>query len=225
MESPFWADKKPIKYRTGPCTAGFVALSRAFEQEDGKKLYQCTARFEGEEAAKMVALLDELCALDQKVRKKKTQPPYTWEEDEETGEKTGALIVRFKANAGGVVKQGKRAGQTWEHRIIIRQPKGQEGDIGTGSKLELLFTVRPTEFGKRNYLQLQPVAVKVLELVRYVGGGFDDEGFFDDAEGFDEVRPSFAASEAGGDSGPASSGGVSRAAVDGDDDDDEDEEF
>lgn len=189
MANPFRDDKKPIKYATPVGTAGFVALSAPYTEKDGKELYVCKLRFEGEDADKVVALLDELCALDKSDRKKKTVPPYVYEEDEETGEKTGAVIVSFKALAGGIVKNGPRAGEKWEHRMVIRQK--EEGDIGPGSQLAIQFTVNQTEFQKKHYLRLQPTAVKVIELVEFVAGGYDDEGFFGDDFGDDavEVRP------------------------------------
>lgn len=221
MANPFKDGKKPIKFTTPVGDAGFTALSEPFKRdgdENGK--YECKLRFEGEDADKMVALLDDLCDQDKADRGKKTQKPYVWEEDEETEEKTGVLIVNFKATAGGVIKNGNRAGEAWEHRIRIRQP--EPGKIGAGSKLAIQFTVRQTEFGKKHYLNLQPVAVKVIELVPFTSG-YDDEGFFDDMD--DDAIDADAvfappSSDRKRDQGHSGSGDS-----DDEEDDDEDEDF
>lgn len=222
MANPFKDGKKPIKFTTPVGTAGFTALSEPFKRdgdENGK--YECKLRLEGDDAEAMVELLDDLCAQDKADRGKKTQKPYVWEEDEETEEKTGVLIVSFKATAGGIIKKGARAGEAWEHRIRIRQP--EPGKIGAGSKLAIQFTVRQTEFGKKHYLNLQPVAVKVVEFVEFTSG-YDDEGFFDDDDDMIEADSVFTpapSSDKKRDNGPS----VSSDDDADDEDDDDDEDF
>lgn len=217
MANPFKDGKKPIKFVTPFGTAGFTALSAPFKRDgDDNGKYECKLRFEGADADKMAALLDDLCEQDKADRGKKVQKPYVWEEDEETDERTGVLIVNFKATAGGVIRHGARAGQTWEHRIRIRQP--EPGSIGAGSELAIQFTVRQTEFGKKHYLNLQPVAVKVRKLVAF-GGGFDDDGFFDgdddliEADSVFKAEPSDEAPQTSGNSAP-----VANASADEDED-------
>ena len=176
------------KWVTPVGRAGFVALSQPFQKDGGKPKYEVLMRFEEPEAVEeMLKILDEIESADKSARKKKAQSLYRYEEDEETGEATGVLLVAFRRVAGGVIQRGPRAGQEWSVDLKIRQPR--EGVIGSGSLLQLQFECFPTAYQKKHFVQLQPRAVKVIDLVTYDGGGDDgDDGFFDDADDLIEVK-------------------------------------
>lgn len=184
-ENPF----KGRKFTTPVGTAGFVALTQPFTMGD-KTDYKCTLRFEDpDDIADIENLLQGLAVEDKADRGKKCNLPMSYEEDEQTGEPTGAVLVRFKAMAGGIAKSGKNAGKEWSHDILIRQP--EEGTIGAGSKLAIQFMARQTAYQGKHFLQLKPVRVKVLELVEYSGDGGGDDGFFDDVEGGIETKSEY----------------------------------
>ena len=145
-------------------------------------------RFEEPEAIEeMLKILDEIEGTDKSARKKKPQTTYRHEEDDETGEPTGVLLVAFRRVAGGTIQKGPRAGQPWSVDLKIRQPR--EGVIGSGSLLQLQFECFPTAYQSKNFVQLQPRSVKVLELVTYDGSrADDDDGFFDDSTELIEVK-------------------------------------
>jgi hypothetical protein len=177
------------KWVTPVGRAGFVALSQPFQKDGQKPKYECLLRLEEPEAVeKMIKILDEIEGADKSARKKKPQSLYRYEEDEETGEPTGVLLVAFRRVAGGTIQRGPRAGQEWSVDLKIRQPR--EGVIGSGSLLQLQFECFPTAYQKKHFVQLQPKAVKVIDLVTYEGGGGDngDDGFFDDADELIEVK-------------------------------------
>jgi hypothetical protein len=175
---------KGRKFSTQVATAGFVALSAPYTK-GGSNDFKCSLRFEDpDEIEEITTLLEGLAVEDKDDRGKKCNLPMTFEEDEETGEPTGVLIVRFKALAGGLAKTGPNAGKHWTHDLIIRQP--EEGTIGPGSRLAIQFMVRQTVYQKKHYLQLKPIRVKVVDLVVYEGGeGGGDDGFFDGADGIE----------------------------------------
>lgn len=170
------------KFTSPVGVAGFVALTAPFTKQ-GANDFKVSLRFEDPDDIKeIMEVLNGVAEEDKDARGKKCNLPITWEEDETTGEPTGALVVRFKALAGGIAKTGRNVGQEWSHDLLIRQP--EEGIIGPGSELAVQFIVRQTEYQKKNYLQLKPIRVKVTKLVAYEGAdGGGDDGFFDDARG------------------------------------------
>lgn len=172
----------PERFIAPEGTVGFCALNKPYEGQ-----YIAQLRYApGEEAEEAIKFFDELVEMDD--RDGETNLPYKFEEDED-GNQTGAITVRFKQNAGGK----KKDGGTWHHRLEIRQK--EEGLIGAGSRLVIQFTVRQTEYQGDLFLQLSPRKIKVVELVEF--SGEQDDGFWDDDDEY-TVKTSPGSTSGGG---------------------------
>ena len=125
-----------------------------------------------------------LPVMEEDDRKKKAADPVKPEIDEETEEPTGFYLVSFKAMAGGIRKNGPKAGEEWRRQTtLVDAHKAPMGElVGKGSRVRVCFTARATEYQKASFIQLQPVSAQCVELVP-VGS--------DAAAGFDEVDGGF----------------------------------
>lgn len=114
------------------------------------------------------------------------------EMDPATGETTGRIILNVKMNAGGIIKNGPRAGQPWDQKPdyftaagakLVNPPK-----IGGGSLLKANVELDPyfVEKDKTIGVTLRLKAIQIITLV--VGGSrsFADHGF--GAEDGDDIE-------------------------------------
>lgn len=172
--------------------------------------YKVTLAFDAEDKAVQgfLATIDEKCdtafkeALEDKTaaqRKKFTQyVPYEKEEDNETGEETGRVLVKFKSKAD--IKD-KRTGKMIRKTLPIfdaraAQPMKNPPRIGNGSILKVASVFsnpwsNPSakQAGASLYIQ----AVQLIELAEYGGQGGDAFGFGEE-DGFeteDDSSPDF----------------------------------
>lgn len=111
------------------------------------------------------------------------------EEDDETGEETGRVIVKFKMKASGV---SKKTGRPWTRRPDLFNAKGvklrKPPKVGGGSILKVSFNpvgyyiAKDKLVGVTCYME----AVQVIELVEF--GQKDAGGYgFGEEEGYDGV--------------------------------------
>jgi hypothetical protein len=107
--------------------------------------------------------------------------PYQAEEDPETGEETGRIVVRFKSKAKVQTKKGlmdmKPRVFDAKGRTVNPVPK-----IGNGSTVKVAFAYRPyfVASSRRVGVSLYLNAVQLIELVEFGGGnpfGEEEGGF------------------------------------------------
>src|SRR6185437_14036176 len=105
---------------------------------------------------------------------KKIDPPYKVDED------TGNVVFSFAAKAGGKIKKGPKAGQTWERKVLVFDSKGKplskQVKIGSGTEAKVSFELNPYYVPKDGAgVSLRLCAVQVLNLVEWTGGGSADQ--------------------------------------------------
>jgi hypothetical protein len=111
--------------------------------------------------------------------KKKANLPWVDEVDD-NGNKTGNVIVKFKVKA--------MTGD-WDRKPKLFDAKGSrivEAAVGGGSVLKVSFDAYTWNVASLGAgITLQPVAVQVLELVEFEGGGDASEFGFGEEEGYE----------------------------------------
>lgn len=111
--------------------------------------------------------------------KKKANLPFAFEEDD-NGNKTGRVIVKFKVKA--------MTGD-WDRKPKLFDAKGNritDANVGGGSVLKVSFDAYTWNVASLGAgITLQPVAVQVLELVEFEGGGSASEFGFGAEEGYE----------------------------------------
>jgi len=128
------------------------------------------------------------------------------ERDLETGEETGYLIFAASLNAGGIVKNGPRAGQPWSQKPDIFDAKGNKlknpPRIWGGSELKL--SVEAEGYVKTDKTVVVSIDLRGAQILKLVTGGqrsFSDYGFQE--EDGDEItdQPLFEDETSGDESG------------------------
>lgn len=130
------------------------------------------------------------------------------ETDPETGDETGFLILNAKMRAGGVIKNGKRAGQPWSQKPDYFNASGaalkNPPRIGGGSELKVSVELEPylRETDKTIGCSVKLKAVQIITLREGGSRSASDYGF--GAEEGDEIEDGSApaAREDTGDAAP-----------------------
>jgi len=176
--------------------------------ESQDPVYKVTLAFDAEkDAQSFIETIDEKCneafkeALEDKTaaqRKKFSMyVPYEYEEDEETGERTGRVLVKFKSKAD---VRDKRTGKTVRKALPIfdaraSKPMKNPPRIGNGSVLKIaaVFSNPWSNPAKQAGASLYIQAVQLIELAEHGGSGGDAFGFGEE-DGFeteDDSSPDF----------------------------------
>lgn len=115
--------------------------------------------------------------------------PFKVEEDEQTGDETGRILIKAGMTASGVYKTGAKAGQQWRRQpnifngagVLIKNPPA----IGGGSILKLFVELFPyfAANDKTVGVSFRLEAVQVIKLVSFgardaasCGFGAEDDG-------------------------------------------------
>ena len=105
------------------------------------------------------------------------------EKDPETGDETGRLYFSASTKAGGIVKNGPRAGQPWSRKLDIFNAQGVQlknpPDIGSGTVGKLTIEVeaflKPET--KKVGLSLRLMAAQIITLKSFGARSASDYGF------------------------------------------------
>jgi hypothetical protein len=170
------AKKETFVTPQGRLSYPFLTRARDYNR-DGNFAYDTGLIVEGEDAAELVAMIDEFMKQAKKESKKPNgNPPYAPVVDAEGDPVPGKFLFKFRVRA------------TWPDGAS-RQPKFVDADgnnvpkvnlrLGSGTLARIRFL--PNLYGAKNKssgVTLQPVAVQIIELVEYEGT----------AEGFEPVK-------------------------------------
>lgn len=153
-------------------------------QGNGKFAYSCSLDLEGEDAAQLAALVDaEIEEARARFNTNKVfSTPYGPATDRQKEEIPGVTRFKFKVGASAETKNG----QQWDRKPTLvdcdRNPivakTFDDLPLGAGSLVRIAFTPYPWKNPGGVGVTLQPVAVQVLELVRFVD---DSASAFDDS--------------------------------------------
>ena len=115
--------------------------------------------------------------------KAKLNMGWVKKETDDQGNETGNVIIRFKAK-NVVLKDGS----LWDRKPTIFDTAGRRitDNVGGGSQIKVACDVYSVTVNGTNFVQLQPVAVRVENLVEYTGG-HDAADFGFEVEKTDEV--------------------------------------
>lgn len=191
--------------------AGQYKVKLAIDADDAE-LAKLRKAVDGLIAAKLEEVTTELKEAGKAAVAKKitTKDPFVAEEDQETGDETGRILINAKMTASGTGKKGP-----WTRKPSIFDARGvalkRPPIIGGGSELKLSLELFPyyAANDKTVGVSFRLEAVQVLKLV--TGGQRDAAGFGfgeEDGDAIDDVEDS------------GSDFGVSGGSSDGDDDDD-----
>lgn len=187
-----------------------VAPSTKFKPEGE---FDVTLLLEGQEAADLMALIDEAIQanLDEIKKNKKghikeNDPPYAPDIDKE-GNDTGATAFKFKQLASSMSKDGA---QKYEFSVAIFDSAKKiihPKNIGFGTKLKVAYEINPYYVASTGAgVQLRMKAVQIIELVNGERNaesyGFGDEdGYVEPTDTFPETdaSPTEAQEEVSGD--------------------------
>lgn len=155
-------------------------------------VYACTLRLNAEDAEPFVNELKRIhtqahahhCKDQKKKQLKTADLPVKPVIDEDTGEETGEVEVKFKLPAKVTTKTGK----TWEQRPKLFDAANQpvQEQIGGGSTIRISTEVRPwfvPTMGVGITLRMKAVQVQELKQPSSGGSNAQDHGF-DEVEGF-----------------------------------------
>lgn len=189
------SDKKPLKFVTPRGVFVYPKLTKPDTKYKPEGEYRVKLRFTadvfpGETLAKLEAMRDELAeqtkaALTKKkegakVKSLKTRDVLSTEEDKETGEPTGFVVINSKMQASGV---SKKDGKPWTRKPKLFDAAGKKLPVnvqiwgGSEGKVAVealaYYTPKDNEVGIAFYLN----AVQVLKLVQGGGDSAADHGF------------------------------------------------
>lgn len=175
--------KDKITITTPKGIAQYPKLNKADTKFDPEGAYKVTLALDADEAKPLLTKLNKIWE-DHTGKKPKVSdnPMYKFEEDEDSGERTGRVLVKCKSK-----NKTLRNGDFWDRKPLIFDAKGnrltEPPAIGGGSVLKLFLEIYAwqTPDGKKG-VSLQPVKVQLIELVEYTGN--DDSNPFDEEEGF-----------------------------------------
>ena len=188
--------------------AGVYKTKLAIDADDAglAKLRETVEQMIDEKHSEIVAELtaDKKAAVAKKVTKRDLDDIFKPEEDEDTGEETGRIVITAKMTASGVGKKGP-----WERKPGIFDAKGKKLNrppiIGSGSELKLSIELFPyyAANDKEVGVSFRLEAVQVIKLVSRgardaagYGFGEEDGDEIDDLDGGSD----FAADTSGTDS-------------------------
>lgn len=112
--------------------------------------------------------------------------------DKETGDETGYLVLAANLKAGGIIKNGPRAGQPWSQKPDVFDAKGNRltnpPKVFSGSELKLSIEVRAYAKADDKSVGVSKDlrAVQIIKLITGGARGFGDYGF--DEEDGDEIE-------------------------------------
>lgn len=188
----------PSMYPTPAGTARYAYLHKADTKFNENGVYKVDLILPADDAktVKLTKFLDSQAEKALKKAKKgaKTKAaankitkhvPYEMEEDDE-GEETGNVIVKFKMNRKG---KDPKTGATWTRRPKFFDAKGKRMEpvaVFGGSTIKVSYTARDfyNAANKMAGVTLRLQAVKVIDLVKLDGPGADAYGFDEEEEGF-----------------------------------------
>ena len=149
-------------------TAVFPALDRPDTKFDELGMYKADVRIPEADAKPIIAKLTATCE-EHGVAIEDERKNNLWEfETDEDGSPNGNVVFKLR-----VKNRMTKAGKLWDRRPLVidrsRMPISADTPIWGGSEIVVKAEVRKWEFNTKRGVQLQPVAVQVIELVS--GGG------------------------------------------------------
>lgn len=179
-------NKPDVRYKA----EGVYEVKLAFDADDAA-VQKMVAHLEAIRDAKLEEIAAELTADGKAALAKKLTAVDVCEveEDAQTGEETGRIIIKFKMNASGV---SKKTGKKWTMKPDLFNAKGIKlptaPNVGSGSVLKVSFepfgyySPKDKEVGTSKRLQ----AVQIIDLVAF--GERDAGGYgFGEEDGYDGV--------------------------------------
>ena len=190
---------KLSKLTTPTGVAAFPWLNEPDKKFDSQRAkggeYHVDLRLSAEDGAPLVKRLENILAEwktvknnEQKEAKKKPYKTYhatPWSEvEDEEGNPTGEYVFKFKRGA----EWTDRDGNVRKNLIRFVDSKGEgitklSDTVGSGSKLRICFQVRGWASPLGISVALDLVAVQIVELVAFSGGGGSEEFGFGEVDG------------------------------------------
>lgn len=171
--------------------AVYPKLNEPETRFDPDGVYECRLRLNEEDAKPFVSQLEKIhkeaydynCKAQKKKTLKTADLPVKPVVDDDTGEETGEVEIKFKLNAKVTTKSGK----SWEQRPKLFDSKNQplQERIGGGSVVRIQTEVRPWFVPTLGVgITLRIGAVQVQELKQSMGGDTGSDFGFGEVEGF-----------------------------------------
>ena len=182
--------KRNLKLTTPQGKAAWPHLNKPDTKFDKDGIYSINLRLPREDAEGVVNTIKDVlkesvesAKKEQKGKKVKVAPLPIKDVEDEQGNPTGEVEIKFKLRA-----VGQSGGDSWEQKPAIFDASGKPmtETVGSGSTVKVGCEVVPyytSMAGAGVTLRLK--AVQVLDLVEYTGGGdFDSWSFSKDDSGF-----------------------------------------
>ena len=182
--------KRNIKLTTPAGKAAWPHLNKPDTKFDKDGIYSINLRLSQADASGVVGIIKETlkesvitAEKDNKGKKVKVAPLPIKDVQDEEGNPTGEIEIKFKLRA-----VGQSGGDSWEQRPALFDSSGKPmtETVGSGSTVKVGCEVVPYYTAMAGAgVTLRLKAVQVLELIEYTGGGdFDNWSFSKDESGF-----------------------------------------
>ena len=182
--------KRNVKLTTPSGTAAWPHVNTPDTKFDKDGVYSINLRLPKDDAKDTITTIQSVlkdsvksAEKENKGKKVKVAPLPIKDVEDEQGNPTGDVEIKFKLRA-----VGKNGGEQWEQRPALFDASGKpmSETVGSGSTVKVGCEVVPYYTAMAGAgVTLRLKAVQVLELVEYSGGGdFDSWEFSKDESGF-----------------------------------------
>lgn len=177
--------KRNVRYTTEAGTASWPHLNSPDTQFDKDGVYSVSLLLTKEAAEPLLTQMTEVVnefVESGKAKSKKMAPLPVKDVEDDDGNPTGDVQIKFKLKA-----VGKSGSDTWEQRPSIFDAAGKPmtEQVGSGSKIKVGCEVVPYSTAMAGTgVTLRLKAVQVLELVEFTGGDGFDSWEFSKEQGF-----------------------------------------
>jgi|TARA_R110002020_G_scaffold197481_7_gene398571 hypothetical protein len=179
------AKNRNVRFTTDVGTAQWPHLNTPDTQFNKDGVFHVSLRLTKEQAEpltnKMSEVLEEFSKTD-RAKSKKTAPFPVKDVEDDDGNPTGEVQIKFKLNAVGI-----NGADRWEQRPVLFDAGGKpmSENIGGGSRIKVGAEIVPYSTAMAGTgVTLRLKAVQVIELIEYTKGGGFDAWEFSKQEGF-----------------------------------------
>ena len=193
--------KRNVRFTTEAGTAQWPHLNSPDTQFDQDGVYHVSLRISKDDAEPLMTLMSDTVnefTASGKAKSKKLAPLPVKDVEDDDGNPTGDVQIKFKLRA-----VGKKGSDTWEQRPALFDASGKPmtENIGSGSTIKVGCEVIPYSTAMAGTgVTLRLKAVQVLQLVEFSSGDGFDSWEFSEEKGF--TTDGTAKAEKSGDQSP-----------------------